>query len=245
MRDADGHIQAEAVAIAGDLSIRELAPDVLRIAKKGFADVRVKALVALIRLDREAAVSTIDRFVNEGTTRGQKDVSGRHGAPGRRHELFLPEDAPQTTATKRCDRWPSASSATTWRTSGYLDLFRTVLNGGDVPDEVLKVIGEKRLKGFKDVLLRMLTDPLQPLWTRYHALAALAVFRDASLFPIFADCLKDKNNLIKIGGLKALSAIGEKRAIPRIRPFTKSIDEDVRAAAVIALERLSRAEDLC
>ena len=50
----------------------------------------------------------------------------------------------------------------------------------------------------------MLADPLQSLWTRYHALAALGAFRDASLFPVFAECLRDKNNLIKIGGLKAL-----------------------------------------
>ena len=64
MRDADGHVQAEAVAIAGNLPIRELAADVLRIAKNGYADVRVKALAALIRIDREAAVSTISGFRN-------------------------------------------------------------------------------------------------------------------------------------------------------------------------------------
>ena len=62
---------------------------------------------------------------------------------------------------------------------------------------------------------------------------------------MFAGCLKDENNLIKIGSLKALSAMGDKRAIPRIRPFSKSIDEDVKAAAAIALERFSRPGELC
>jgi HEAT repeat protein len=57
--------------------------------------------------------------------------------------------------------------------------------------------------------------------------------------------LKDENNLIKIGGLKALSDLGEKRAAPHIRPFTKSIDQDVKSAAQLALRRLSRSEEAC
>lgn len=244
MRDADGHIQAEAVAIAGDLTIRELAPDVLRIAKNGYADVRVKALIALIRIDREAAVSTIAGFVNGGTTQDKRTYLAVTGhLDGGTNFSFLKtllndgDDKVRQVAVRVVGNYVEDEK--------YLDLFRTMLNSGDMPDEMLKVIGERRLQGFKDVLLRMLTDPLRSLWTRYHALAALGAFRDASLFPVFAECLRDKNNLIKIGGLKALSAIGERRAIPRIRPFTKSIDEDVKAAAVIALERLSRAGGLC
>jgi HEAT repeat protein len=56
--------------------------------------------------------------------------------------------------------------------------------------------------------------------------------------------VKDKDNLIKIGGLKALAELNDRKAIPHIRPYTKSTDEDVRTAAQMALERLSRAQDI-
>jgi HEAT repeat protein len=244
MRDADGHIQADAVAIAGSLPMRELTPDVLRIAKSGYADVRARALIALIRLDREAAVSTIEAFVTRGSAEDKRiylavtpHLDGGTNFPFLKTLIMDGDERVRQMAVRVVGNFVEDEK--------YLGLFRTMLESGDVPDEMLKVIGEKKLTGFKDVLVRILGDPLQALWTRYHALAALAVFRDPSLFPMFVGCLKDKNNLIKIGSLKALSAIGDKRAVPRIRPFGKSMDEDVKAAAMIALERLSRPGELC
>jgi HEAT repeat protein len=244
MRDADGHIQAEAVAIAGSLPMRELTADVLRLAKSGYADVRVRALIALIRLDREAAVSTIGAFVTKGSAEDKRTylavtphLDGGTNFPFLKRLIGDGDERVRQMAVRVVGNFIEDEK--------YLGLFRAVLESGDVPDEMLKVIGEKKLKGFKDVLVRILGDPLGALWTRYHALAALAVFKDPSLFSMFAGCLKDENNLIKIGGLKALAAIGDKRAIPRIRPFSKSIDEDLKAAATIVLERLSQAGELC
>ena len=72
MRDADGHIQAEAAAIAGAMSMRELTPDVELIAKKGFADVRRKALLALLRLDTALALEAINGFVTNGNPEDKK-----------------------------------------------------------------------------------------------------------------------------------------------------------------------------
>ncbi len=60
----------------------------------------------------------------------------------------------------------------------YLDLFRAVLTGGKVPNEVLKVIGEKRLTAFRQLLLDIVLDPLQMLWTKYYAMVALGAFAD-------------------------------------------------------------------
>ena len=44
---------------------------------------------------------------------------------------------------------------------------------------------------------------------------------------------------------KPFPSLHDKRAIPHIRPFTKSIDEDVKTAATLALEKLSRSEEAC
>ncbi len=210
--------------------MRDLTPDVLRLAKSGYPDVRTKALIALIRLDRAAAVATVEAFVTKGSAEDKRiylsvtpHLDGGTNFPFLKTLVADGDERVRQVAVRVVGNFVEDER--------YLGLFRTILESGDVPDEMLKVIGEKRLTGFKEVLVRILGDPLQALWTRYHALAALAVFRDPLLFPMFAGCLKDENNLIKIGSLKALAAMGDKRAIPRIRPFTKSIDEDVKAAA--------------
>jgi hypothetical protein len=127
----------------------------------------------------------------------------------------------------------------------YLELFETVFNGGNVPNEMLKVIGEKKLTSFMKPLLDIVHDPLQSVWTRYHALSALSAFTDQSLYSVFVGVLKEKDNLIKIAGLKALAELNDKRATPHIRPYTKSADEDVKMAAMTALGKLSRPEAVC
>jgi HEAT repeat protein len=65
------------------------------------------------------------------------------------------------------------------------------------------------------------------------------------LLTVFFGALKEKDNLIKIGALKALSELKDKRAIPQIRPYTKSGDQDLKTAAQVALERLFRGEGAC
>jgi hypothetical protein len=244
MHDADGHLQAEAVAIAGTMSLRELTPDVLLTVKKGFADVRIKALLALLRLDLPVALSVMDGFVKNGNADDKRiylavtnHLDGETNFPFLERLIGDTDERVRQTAIRVIGNLVEDEK--------YLDLFGTVLKGGDVPNEVLKVIGEKKLTGFRQLLVEMFLDPLRALWTRYHALAALAVFRERSLFPVFVSALTDENNLIKIGGLKALSELNEKRAIPHIRPFTKSIDQDVKSAAQMALRRLSRSEDVC
>jgi HEAT repeat protein len=218
--------------------MRELTPDVELIAKKGFADVRKKALLALLRLDTGLALEAINGFVTSGSPEDKKIylavtpyIDGSTNFPFLERLIGDSDERVRQTAIRVIGNFVEDER--------YLKLFETLLKSGDVPNEVLNVIGAKRLKGFRQLLTEIFLDPLQPLWTRYHALAALAVFGDLSLFSIFVGGLKDENNLIKIGSLKALSELHDKRAIPHIKPFTKSIDEDVLTAATLALSMLS------
>ena len=244
MKDSDGHVQAEAVAIAGTMSLRELTGDILLMAKKGYPDVRIKAMLALIRLDLPMALAAIEWFVTEGTSDDKRTyLSVTSHLDAETNYRFLKELIADADDKVR---------QMTIRVIGnyvdheeYLDLFREVLKGGTIPNEVLKVIGEKRLTGFRHLLLNIVADPLQVVWTKYYALAALAGFADPSLFSVFVSALKEKNNLIKIGALKALSELRDKRAIPHVRPYTKSTDQDVKTAALMAVERLTQTEGVC
>ncbi len=241
MKDADGHVQADAVAIAGLMSLHELTDDILAMAKDGYPDVRTKALLALLRLDTSLAVGAIEQFVKAGTPEDKKIYLSV--TPHMDADTNLPFlKALIGDGDERVRQMAIRTVGNFIERQSYLDLFRKVLRSGDIPIEVLKIIGEKRLCAFKQVLLEIFLDPLHALWTRYHALIALGAFADHSLFPIFVKAVKDRDNLIKIGGLKALAELNDRKAIPHIRPYTKSTDEDVRTAAHIAIERLSRAQ---
>jgi HEAT repeat protein len=101
----------------------------------------------------------------------------------------------------------------------------------------LKIIRDKRLSLFKDRLVEIFINGNNGLWTRYYALLALGVFEIPSLFEIFLQGLSDNASLIKIGSLKALCDLNDKRALPYIRPFVQSHDEDIRSTAEYVLER--------
>ena len=72
MNDEDGHVQADAVAVAGTLALTELSPDILLMARNGFTDVRIKALLALLRLDLPMALTAIEGFIKEGSSEDKK-----------------------------------------------------------------------------------------------------------------------------------------------------------------------------
>jgi HEAT repeat protein len=244
MVDADGHIQAEAAAIAGAASMRDLTADVALMAKKGFPDVRKKALLALLRLDAGLARETIDGFVTGGSTEDKKIyLAVTPYLDGGANFPFLVKLIGD--ADERVRHGAFRVICNFVEDERYLSLLEAVLKSGDVPNEVLTVIGAKQLKSFRQRLLELFLDPLQPLWTRYHSLSALAAFKDFSLFSVFAGALKDESNLIKIGSLKALSGLHDKRATLYIKPFTKSVDADVSTAAMLALEKLSRSGEAC
>ena len=198
--------------------MRELTGDVALMARKGFPDVRRKALLALLRLDADLALETIDGFVTGGSPEDKKIylavtpyLDGRTNFPFLEKLIGDADERVRQAAVRVIGNFVEDER--------YLGLFETVLKSGDVPNEVLAVIGAKRLKSFRQRLLELFLDPLQPLWTRYHALSALAAFEDPSLFSVFAGGLKDENNLIKIGSLKALSGLHDKRAIPLHKTF--------------------------
>ena len=244
MKDSDGHVQAEAVAIAGTMSLRELTGDILLMAKNGYSDVRMKALLALIRLDLPMALAAIEWFVKEGSSDDKRTylsvtshLDAKTNFPFLKELIADKDDKIRQMTIRVIGNFVENKE--------YLDLLKAVLKGGTTPNEVLKVIGEKKLIAFRQLLLDIVVDPLQVVWTKYYAVAALAGFADPSLFTVFVGALKEKNNLIKIGALKALSELRDKRAIPHVRPYTKSMDQDVKTAALTALERLSRAEGVC
>jgi HEAT repeat protein len=244
MNDIDGHVQADAVAIAGMLMLTELISDIMIIAKNSYPDVRCKALLALFRLDLKMALAAIDWFVKEGNSEDKRVylLIAPHLEDDVNY-VFLKHLL--TDTDERIRQMAIRIVGNSLENEKYLELFEFVLKSGNIPNEVLKLIGEKKLVGFKTLLLDLVLDPLQAIWTRYHALIALGAFGDRSLFPIFLNALKEKESLIKIGGLKALSELRDARAIPRIRPFTKSADEDLKTTAIIALGKLSRSEAVC
>ncbi|HOG39599.1 MAG TPA: HEAT repeat domain-containing protein [Syntrophorhabdaceae bacterium] len=237
MEDNDGHIKGDAVSVIGSIGAKEFMDKVTEVAKKGFFDMRQKALRTLFKLDRESMFKIIDEFVNEGTNDDKKLYLSI--AP------FLKSEDNYVYVERLISDTDDGVRKATINILGrflddirYMELFKKILNGAVVPHEALKIIKERKLVDFRDMLINIFLQPKSDLWTRYYSLMALGAFNDPTLLNVFLDGLKDDNSLIKIGSLKALSNLDDRSLLDFVRPLTESPDEDVRSAAQNVIEKL-------
>ncbi|HNT68440.1 MAG TPA: HEAT repeat domain-containing protein [Syntrophorhabdaceae bacterium] len=243
MRDVDGHIKGDSAIAAGLMGLSDLKGAILEIAKKGFMDVRIKALKVLIAFDMEEAKKAIDDFVYNGTSDDKRVylasaclLSGDINLPFTEHLLRDPDES--------VVRGALGVSGNFIDDKRYLDFLEAFLTGPAIPHEVLKIIKEKRLRQFKDRLIDIFIDKDKSLWTRYYALSALGAFEEPSLFDVFARGLNEDSSLIKIGSIKALADLKDEKATGLLAPFLDDPDEDVRSAAAFVLNERENAKEI-
>lgn len=229
-KDQDGHVQSYAVQAIGALQLSTLKNEVIALAKVGFMDVRINSLNTLINLDNDEAMGLIHQFVNSGSNEDKKiylavarNITGDGNFP-LITKLFNDNDEVIRKAT-------ISVIGNFIDDERFKEIFQKLLKGESIPHEVLKIIKEKKLTQFGQWLKKIFIDTKKGLWTRYYALLALGAFEDPSLFELFIKGLNDENSLIKIGSLKALSDLKDKRAVEYVKPFVESKDEDVRSAS--------------
>lgn len=238
IEDSDGHIRGDAVAAIGTIGAHEFKDKVIEIAKKGFPDMRQKAMKALLRLDYESFKRLVEDFVKNGSPEDKRLYISV--APFIHHEDNYPHIKMLLNDADNMIRKGAINVMGRFLdNSRYMELFKGLLKDDNVPHEALKIIKDRRLDIFKDRLVHIFSDISNDMWTRYYALLALGSFEDSSLFDILLKGLEDENNIIKIGSLKALSSLNDKRALEFIMPYLNSEDEDIRAAAESVLERFT------
>ncbi len=237
LHDEDGHVRGEAVAAVGSLGLRGFEPEVTRIARKDFFDVRIKALRSLIKLDGKGATELVEDLVFRGDGDDKKlyfttarFLSSDTNLPLVTHLLGDGDEAVRRGAVAVVGDF-----ATDER---YARILEDLLSRETIPPEVLKVVKEKALVRFTDRLKEIFEDRDKGLWTRYYALSALGAFGDHTLFDIFIRGLNDESSLIKIGSLKAICDLRDERALPHVEPLVLSEDEDVRSTAEFVMGRL-------
>jgi HEAT repeat protein len=235
--DADVHVKKEAVIVAGLKAVSELKDSVLHLARHGFFDVRVQALRALMSIDRNQALTLVKWLAESGSVEDKKTylcivdtIDSENNYPLIRVLLADRDEGVRRAAAKAIGNYLDEPR--------YVDLFGELLIGRNIPHEALKAIKEKKLTGFRNILMEIFADETQKLWSRYYALAALSSFEDHGLFETFVKGLDDANSLIKIGSLKALSDLNNVAAIEYVRPCLLCKDDDVRSTAEHVIERL-------
>ncbi|MCX5807251.1 MAG: HEAT repeat domain-containing protein [Proteobacteria bacterium] len=235
-KDTDGHIIGDAMTVISGMMLTEMKDEIINVVKKGFFDVRVKALRALKRIDLDNAIEIIKQFVDNGSSEDKKlylsiasMLNSEQNFPFLEQLLHdLDENIKKMTVSVMGNFLDDER---------YMVLLTGLLMGENIPHEVLKIIKDRKLNLFQDRLVDIFINNNNGLWTRYYALLALGAFEIPSLFNVFLQGLNDKENLIKIGSLKALSDLNDERALPYIKPFTQSQDEDIRSTAEYAVER--------
>jgi len=237
VKDADGHVKSYAVNAIGTMKMKKLESEIIDLSISGFMDVRINAIKTLLDLNNNEAKKLLQRFVDNGSLEDKKvylavakNIAGDDNFP-LIQRLFQSrnEDIKKTVVTIVGNFIDDERYAT---------IFKKLLQGDNIPHEVLKIIKEKRLDQFKTVLNKIFSNTSKSLWTRYYALLALGAFEDPSLFELFVKGLNDENNLIKIGSLKALSELKDKKAVVFVKPLTKHRDDDVRSTAEFVMNNL-------
>jgi HEAT repeat protein len=236
LRDIDGHVRGDGVAVIGDLGLQGYTRDLASIAKQDFFDVRVKALQSLMKLDSTRAVELTEEFVGHGSSEDKRLYLATAG------RLDSNTNLPLVSVLLRDDDEAVRRAAVGvvgdfLYDSRYVDLVRDLLAGENIIHEVLKVVKDKSLTEFKDRLIEIFMAGDKGLWTRYYALSALGAFEDRSLFHTLLKGLEDENSLIKIGSLKALADLGDERALQYVEPFVLNPDEDIRSTAEFVMSR--------
>ncbi len=240
LSDEDGHVQGDAALASVRLGLHSLVPEILKLTRAGFADVRRKALEALCGLDLACATELVECFVAVGSAEDKKVA------------LTVMEHLDKETCLAAMKRLLADTDETVVRGAIYAtgrlidkdDRYQEILSRLFVErpllHELLRVIRERKLHTFRDRLVKLFFDHERDVWTRYEALAALASFREHSLFDVFINGLRDENTLIKIGSIKALADLSDPAALPHVASFIQSQDAALRSAASAALKQLKQ-----
>jgi HEAT repeat protein len=237
VNDQDGHVKGYAVTAIGSMKLKKLENQIIALSKEGFMDVRIKALKALLALDKDKAMSLLVEFVNSDSTEDKKVylAVSKHIPGDLNFPLIETLFAHGNEDIKRSAVNVIGNFIDDMR---YSQIFQNLLQTDNFPHEVLKIIKEKRLAQFKPFLNKIFSDTNKSLWTRYYALLALGALEDPTLFELFVKGLNDENSLIKIGSLKALSDLKDKKAIAYVEPLVNNKDDDVRSTAEFVVSSL-------
>jgi hypothetical protein len=114
-------------------------------------------------------------------------------------------------------------------------------DGGQLRDEAIRAVGERRLGGEAPLLLKLLNDPDET--TRDAALGALIALADRRAVTELARTrsLRDRHEMRKI--IEAISILGGREADEYLSSVAATHDDDeIRAAAAAAHARLQRRE---
>ncbi|HOJ42913.1 MAG TPA: HEAT repeat domain-containing protein [Syntrophorhabdaceae bacterium] len=234
--DPDGHIKGDALTAIGGLGLKEFKDKVIELARNGYMDVRQKALRTLINLDFVKFHEIISDFALKGTKEDKKVylsiapfVNKDMNYPIVRFLLKERDETIRKSTINLIGRFLDDEK--------YFELFKNLVDDDNVPHEALKIIKDKKMDIFKDRLVQIFLNTDNEMWTRYYALLALGSFKDTSLFDIFLRGLDSDSNIIKLGSLKALSNLNDKRVLDYIKPYLISDNEDIRLAAESILEK--------
>jgi len=237
VKDEDGHVKSFAVNAIGVMNLKGLEDEIIDLSQSGFMDVRVNAVKTLINLNYNEAIKLLRQFVDSDSLEDKKvylavakNISGDDNFPLIQRLLRSKEDDIKQAIVTIIGTFIDDGR--------YATIFQKLLQGDNIPHETLKIIKEKRLVQFKPVLNKIFSNTNKSLWTRYYALLALGSFEDPSLIKLFINGLHDESNLIKIGSLKALSDLKDKKAVVFVKPLTKHKDDDVRSTAEFVMKYL-------
>lgn len=236
--DLDDHVKGDAAEAASFFLMKEMAPRIKELARKGYPDARQKALRSLCTLDPDAAQTLSEEFVSSGGAEDQEIYLSAAELMDKELNFQLVHKLLHSKENRVAAIAVRIMGRLIEKDSRYLDMLGELLLRKRVLPETLEIIKRTRLTALQPKLLKLLDGLRHDPWLRYQTLSALSALGDQGLFDVFAAGLKDEHNLIRIGCIKALARLGQMRAVDLISPFETAADADLRNTARTAMDTL-------
>ncbi|HAR94535.1 MAG TPA: hypothetical protein DCR97_01005 [Deltaproteobacteria bacterium] len=238
LSDPDHHVRGDAAQATACLGLTDMAPHIERLARKGYRDTRQKALRSLCILDPAAAQALAEEFVKNGTADDKGIYLSAAELMDKGLTYRLVQDLLRSKKHRVASEAVRAMGKLAEQDPRFLAMTGELLSRKRVLPEVLEIIKKYRLTALQPNLLKLQEKLRNDPWLRYQTLSALSAMEDQGLFDVFAAGLQDGHNLVKIGCIKALVRLGQRRAAELISPFLVATDPDLRHAARAAVDTL-------
>ncbi|MBF0464926.1 MAG: HEAT repeat domain-containing protein [Nitrospirae bacterium] len=225
LSDEDGHVRKQSIYALRKLKAKKsFLPILDLISKEGYEDVVDEGVKALLSMDSS-------KFLHKASSYPEnfKIYIAKYA---QETELLLDLSKDDSKSVKIA----AISRLGSFNQQNAYDRLSELLNDNDLELRRSSAMTLSQYGVFVDALLTAVND--SDMWVRFYALKAIAATKGAEYPDLFAQALNDRENLVVMGAIDALSILGGQDAYEAIYSIRDHTDDAIRQRVEEVLQSL-------